>query len=299
MPLEKNTVSVPGGTYPLAGRTTARMGFGAMQLERHRAHPDKAAAVLRRALDLGINHIDTAQFYGQGFVNKTIRKVVGPASDVVVSSKVGAMSNPQGRPSLKPAQRPEQLRASVEANLLSLQLERIPLINLRRLDVGPGISAEGDQIVDIDDQLEVLTAMRGEGKIDAIGLSAVTMDGLRRALPARISCVQNAYSMVSREYEDMLALCLEQSIAWVPFFPLGGAFPSWPKVKDQPAVLDVSVRLEATPSQLGLAWLLLHAPNILLIPGTANIKHLEQNVAAASLELDAATMVVLDTVGSQ
>ena len=168
----------------------------------------------------------------------------------------------------------------MEANLVSLGIEQIPVVNLRRLDVGPGIRAEGDQVVDIDNQLAVMIALRDEGKIGAIGLSAVTIDGLRRALPAGIACVQNAYSVVGRQFEAMLELCLAEGIAWVPFFPLGGAFPGLPKVTAQPVVIDAAARMGVTPSQVGLAWLLGHAPNTLLIPGTASIGHLEENVAA-------------------
>jgi pyridoxine 4-dehydrogenase len=128
--------------------------------------------------------------------------------------------------------------------------------------------------------------MRDEGKIGAIGLSAVSLDGLNRALPAGIACVQNAYSLVSRQFEDMLEFCLTKNIAWAPFFPLGGDFPGSPKVTEQPKVINIAARMNVTPSQVGLAWLLRHAPNIVLIPGTASIEHLEQNIAAASVVLD-------------
>lgn len=129
------------------------------------------------------------------------------------------------------------------------------------------------------------------GKIGAIGLSGVTLDELRHALPAGIACVQNEYSLVSRGHEDMLQLCAEAGIAWVPYFPLGGALPSSPEVTDQPAVLAA---LRCTPAQVGLAWLLRHAPNILLIPGTASQDHLEENLAAGALTIDTATLAALD-----
>jgi len=263
-----------------------------MQLER----VDRTAgtALLRRAVQLGVRHIDTAQFYGNGHVNNLLRDAVG--DDVLIASKVGADPNPGGPVPLRPAQRPEQLRASVEANLDSLGVERIPLVNLRRLDTGPGLRAEGDQLVDLDDQLATLTALRDEGKIGAIGLSAVTIDGLRRALPAGIACVQNSYSLVARDAEELLELCRAEGIAWVPFFPLGGAFPGMPKVTDEPAVREAAVRLGVTPAQVGLAWLLHHAPNVHLIPGTADPAHLDANVAAGGITLDAATLAALDAV---
>jgi aryl-alcohol dehydrogenase-like predicted oxidoreductase len=269
-----------------------------MQLERLRADRGTALALLRRAVDLGIDHIDTAEFYGNGLANGLIREALRSDDDVVVVSKVGADPNPGGPVPLRLAQRPEELRASVEANLRSLGADRIPVVNLRRADVGPGVQATGDQIVDFDDQLAVMTAMRDEGKIGAIGLSAISLDGLRQALPAGIVCVQNAYSLVSRAQEDMLALCLTEGIAWVPFFPLGSAFPGLPKVTDDPAVQAAARTLDSTPSQIGLAWLLHHAPNVLLIPGTADLSHLEANVAAGSIVLDEATLVTLDAVSS-
>lgn len=304
MPHGTRSVPAPGGTYFLGGHEVARFGYGAMQLRHCTADPPEAVTLLERAIDLGIDHIDTAQFYGDGFVNEVIRKVLRSSNGVVVASKVGADPDPLGKIPLKLAQRPEQLRASVEDNLVSLGLEHIPLVNLRRADVGPGLTAEGDQIVDIDDQMAVMIEMRDEGKIGAIGLSAVNLDGLKRALPAGIACVQNAYSLVSRQCEDVLQFCLANNIAWVPFFPLGGAAPGWPKVTDQSKVIDVAARMNITPMQVGLAWLLRHAPNTLLIPGTTSIKHLEQNLAAASVVFDDDAMADLDalepaTVGHQ
>ncbi|NBH03762.1 aldo/keto reductase [Amycolatopsis sp. SID8362] len=281
----------------LAGRTVARVGFGAMQLER--LHDDRPAAValLRRALDLGVDHVDTAEFYGNGFVNDVIREAAG--DDVLIATKVGADPDPGGPIPLRLAQRPEELRASVEDNLRTLGTERVALVNLRRAELRPGLLAEGDQLVDVDDQLAVLTALRDEGKIGAIGLSSVGLDTLRRALPAGIACVQNAYSLVARDDEEMLRLCEAEDIAWVPFFPLGGAFPGLPKVTDEPAVQAAAAALDVTPAQIGLAWLLHHAPNVHLIPGTASVEHLEANIAAGSVVLDAETLAALDAVPSR
>jgi aryl-alcohol dehydrogenase-like predicted oxidoreductase len=286
-------------TAPFAGRTVFRMGYGAMQLERLHDRRDEAVALLRRAVALGVDHVDTAEFYGNGFVNDVIRETLRAEDGVLVVTKVGAEPDPDGPLPLRLAQRPEQLRAGVEANLRSLGVERLDVVNLRRLDSGPGLRPEGDQVVDLDDQLAVLTALRDEGKIGAIGLSCVTSDGLRRALPAGIACVQNAYSLVSRDDEDMLELCAAEGIAWVPFFPLGGAVTNLPQVTDEPAVLDVARSLGVTPAQVGLAWLLHHAPHVLLIPGTADAAHLEANVAAAGITLDAAALAALDAVESR
>ncbi|MDX3056160.1 aldo/keto reductase [Streptomyces sp. NE06-03E] len=285
-----------GGPGRLAGRTVSRVGFGAMQLERLRGDRKAAVALLRRSVELGIDHIDTAQFYGHGFVNDVIREAIRPEDDVIVVSKVGADPEPDGPVPLRFAQRPEQLRASVEDNLAALGLEQIPLVNLRRPDSGPGLRAEGDQIVALDDQLAVMTALRDEGKIGAIGLSSVTADGVRRALPAGIACVQNAYSLLTRDDEDTLRLCLAEDIAWVPYFPLGSAFEGLPKVSEEPAVIAAARDLAATPAQVGLAWLLHHAPHLLLIPGTADPGHLKENVDAGALTLDEATLAALDAV---
>lgn len=296
MSLRRSDGAARAGTYRLGGHRVVRMGYGAMQLARRASEPDEAVALLDRAVDLGVDHIDTAQFYGNGFVNEAVGKVLRSRDAVIVASKVGADPDPDAKIPIKPAQRPEQLRASVEDNLRSLGVDRIPLVNLRRLDVGPGLKAEGDQVVDLDDQLAVMVALREEGKIGAIGLSAIDLEGLKRALPAGIACVQNAYSLVSRQFEGMLALCLDHDIAWVPFFPLGGAFPAWPKVTEQPKVIEVAEKLGIKPPQLGLAWLLAHAPNMLLIPGTADRGHLEENVAAASLRLDQEALADLDAL---
>ncbi|MER5516613.1 aldo/keto reductase [Streptomyces sp. NPDC002763] len=286
-------------TASLAGRTVSRIGYGALQLERLRDRRGEAVALLRQAVELGVDHMDTAEFYGFGFANDVIREALRPEDDVLVVTKVGAAPNPGGHPPLRLAQRPEQLRASVEDNLRSLGVDRLQVVNLRRLDSGPGLRPEGDQVVDLDDQLAVMTALRDEGKIGAIGLSSVTLDVLRRALPAGIVCVQNAYSLVSRDDEDMLELCVAEGIAWVPYFPLGGAFPGLPKATAEPAVHAAAKSLGVTATQVGLAWLLHHAPNVLLIPGTADPAHLEANMGAGEITLDAATRAALDAVESR
>ncbi|GDY59568.1 oxidoreductase [Streptomyces violaceusniger] len=286
-------------TASFAGRAVSRIGYGALQLERLHDRRGEAVALLRRAVELGVDHVDTAEFYGFGFANDVIREALRPEDDVLVVTKVGADPDPGGRLPLRLAQRPEQLRAGVEDNLRGLGLDRLPVVNLRRLDTGPGLRPEGDQVVDLDDQLATMTALRDEGKIGAIGLSSVTLDGLRRALPAGIACVQNAYSLASRDDEDMLELCAAEGIAWVPFFPLGGAFPGLPKATEEPAVRAVAASLGVTPSQVGLAWLLHHAPNVLLIPGTADADHLEANMAVGEITFDDATLAALDAIESR
>ncbi len=284
----------PGGLATLAGHEVARIGYGAMQL-RWAEHDDEPVAVLRRAVELGVDHLDTAQFYGDGVVNRRIHAALAPyPEDLVLVSKVGATPNPGGEIELRLAQRPEELRSQVEDNLRSLGVERLDVVNLRRADVEPGLVAEGDQIVDLDDQLATMTAMREEGKIAAIGLSHVSADQLRHALPVGIVCVQNAYSLVDRSSEPVLDLCREQGIAWAPYFPLGGGWPGQRQVTDLPAVVDVAGKLGVTRSQVGLAWLLAHAPETLLIPGTRSVAHLEENLAAGDVVLDAEAMAALD-----
>ena len=286
----------PGGAAPLAGRPVSRVGYGAMQLERLSADRSAAVGVLRRAVELGVDHVDTAQFYGDGFVNGVVAEALRPEDGVVVVSKVGADPDPGGPFPMRAAQRPEELRASVEDNLRSLGLEQVPLVNLRRMDGRHHIPVAPDQVVDLDDQLAAMVAMRDEGLVGAIGLSSVSHDDLRRALPAGIACVQNDYSLVARDDEAMLELCAAEGIAWVPFFPLGSAFPGMPKVTDEQAVQDAARALGVTPAQVGLAWLLHHASNVLLIPGTASVEHLEDNVAVGDVVLDNATIAALDAV---
>ena len=289
-----STTAYPGGSAELAGRKVARVGYGAMQLDRLRSDPDAAVALVRHAVERGVNHFDTAQFYGDGFVNDVLRRALPAGDEVAVVTKIGAEPNPAGPTPLRPAQRPEQLRASVEVNLRSLGRDQVPVVYLRRLDVGPGIKAEGDQIVPIEDQLATMTALRDEGKIGAIGLSGITLDVLRAALPAGIAAVQNAYNVINRDDEDLLTLCVGEGVAWVPFFPLGGAFARFPNVADDPVVREMAAGLGVTPSQVGLAWLLAHAPNVLLVPGTVSMAHLEENLAAGDLELPQAAVAALN-----
>jgi pyridoxine 4-dehydrogenase len=291
----------PGGTAVLAGRAVARIGYGAMQLPgpgvsgppRDRA---TALAVLRRAIELGVNHVDTAQFYGPDVANELIHAALYPYPEqLVLVSKVGAERDARG--GWIAAQRPEQLRAGVEANLRSLAVERLDVVNLRRLDTAHA-GAPGDQVIDLDSQLAEMVALRDDGKIGGIGISNVTLDELRQALPAGLACVQNAYSLLDRAHEPLLDLCRAHDVAWVPYFPLGSAFPGVPKVSEHPAVVAAATALGATPAQVGLAWLLAHAPAVLLIPGTSSLAHLAENVATGQVHLDVDTMAALDGLGA-
>jgi pyridoxine 4-dehydrogenase len=292
---DKPSPGGPGGSSSIGTNAVARVGYGAMQL--FEASFEDAVAVLRRAVELGVNHIDTASFYGPGEVNRRIREALAPyPDDLVIVSKVGARYTGDEPVPLAAAQRPAELRAAVEHDLRQLGLDQIPVVNLRRLDLGPGLAAEGDQIVDVDDQLAEMIALRDEGKIRGIGVSSVPLDVLRRALPAGIACVQNAYSLLDRSQEEMLDVCRTEGIAWVPYFPLGSAFPGFPKVADNPVVVDIAGEIGATPSQVGLAWLLAHAPNTLLIPGTRSIAHLEENLGAGDVALNAEAIARLDAV---
>ena len=284
--------SALGGTVDLAGRRVARMGFGVMQLERAAVERDVALAVLRQAVGAGVNHLDTAQFYGR--CNALIRDALAPYdNELVLVSKVGADRDADGR--LVPAQRPAELRAQVEANLAALTADRLGAVNLRRVDAPPGIIARGEQVVSLDDQLAELIALRQAGKIGGIGLSNVSAGQLAQALPAGIACVQNAYSVLDRTAEPVLNLCRAHGIAWVPFFPLGSAgFPGLPKVTDNATVRGIAAELGVTPAQVGLAWQLAHYDRTLLIPGTSSAAHLAENLAVGAITLPAASRAALD-----
>ncbi len=286
---------IPGGSASIGTYPVARVGYGAMQL--FETPLDNAVAVLRRAIELGVNHIDTASFYGPGEVNRRIHTALAPyPDDLIIVSKVGARYTGEDPVPLAAAQRPAELRAAVEDDLSQLGLDQIPVVNLRRLDLGPGLPAEGEQIVDLDDQLAEMIALRDEGKIGAIGISSVPVDILQRALPAGIACVQNPYSLLDRSQEATLEVCNAEEIAWVPYFPLGSAFPGFPSVAENPVVIEVAGEIGVTPAQVGLAWLLAHAPTTLLIPGTRSIAHLEDNLGAGGVALSADALARLDAI---
>ena len=292
--MKLNTAST--STYPLGRFTVRRIGFGAMQLPGRGVFgppKDRAAAlaVLRRAVELGVNHIDTAQYYGPDVANDLIREALHPyPADLALVSKVGAGRDSSG--GWFPRQKPAELRAGVEENLRSLGVDQLAAVNLRRLD-RPG----GDDPA-FEDQLAEMVALRAEGKIAGIGVSNVTAAQVETAIElAGIVCVQNPFSLVDRTAETILDRCRAERVAYVPFFPLGSAFPGMPKVVDHPAARAVARRLGVTPQQVGLAWLLARAPNILLIPGTSSIAHLEENLAVGSVNLNAADVAELEGQG--
>lgn len=262
-------------------------GRGVMGPPRDR---DQALAVLRRAVELGVDHIDTAQYYGPDVANELIRQALHPyPADLAFVSKVGAQRDARG--GWLPAQTPAELRSGVEDNLRALGVEQLAAVNLRLLDGGPA----NDQAPALEDQLAEMVALRGEGLIAGVGISNATLEQVNTAIElADIVCVQNAYSLVDRSGEAVLQRCLATGIAYVPFFPLGSAFPGMPKVVDHAGVRAVAERHQVTPAQIGLAWLLAHAENILLIPGTSSVAHLEENLAVAAIQLSESDLSELE-----
>lgn len=279
------------GTFRLGSRDVKRLGYGAMQL----AGPgvfgppkDRAAAltVLREALALGVDHLDTSDFYGPHVTNQIIREALHPYRDgPTIVTKVGARRGPDG--AWLPAFSPEELTQAVHDNLRHLGLDVLEVVNLRAMfDVhGP---AEGS----LEAPLSVLAGLREQGLIRHIGLSNVTArqvaDG-QKICP--IVCVQNQYNLAHRGDDALVDVLAKQGIAFVPFFPLGGFSPL------QSGTLSaVAAELGATPLQVALAWLLQRSPNVLLIPGTSSVDHLRQNLAAADLTLPADAVARLDTL---
>lgn len=238
--------------------------------------------MLRRAVELGVDHIDTAQFDGPDVANQLIREALHPyPDDLVLVSKVGAFRDDQG--GWLPGQRPEQLRTAVEDNLKCLGTERLGTVNLRLMGEHEG---PADQRVPLEDQLAEMVALRDEGKITCVGISTATRAQVEQAIAqADIVCVQNAFSLVDQKDNDVLDLCHDSGVAYVPYFPLGSAFPGMPKVTDNAAVRAVAQRVDASPAQVGLAWLLAHRDNVLLFPGTSSTAHLEENMEVAGLGL--------------
>jgi len=285
-------------TFALGSFKVHRVGFGAMQLPGPgvfgppRDH-DQAIAVLRRAVDLGVDHIDTAQAYGPKVANELIREALHPyPENLALVSKVGGDRDDQG--GWIAAQRPEQLRAAVDANLKTLGTEQLAAVNLRLMDER---EPPPDQQVPLEDRLAEMVALREEGKIAAIGISTATLAQVQQAIAqADIVCVQNAFSLLDQKDAAVLDLCHQSGIAYVPYFPLGSAFPFLPKVTDDPTVRQVAERVGATPAQVGLAWLLAHRDNVLLIPGTSTLAHLEENMAIADVSLSDEDIAELDNV---
>jgi pyridoxine 4-dehydrogenase len=270
-------------TYSLAGRRVNREGFGAMQLPgpgvfgppRDR---QQALDVLRYVVETGVNHLDTAYYYGLGVANELIQEALHPyPDDLVLVSKVGARRGDAG--GWCDAQRPEDLREGVLANLTSLALDQVPVMNLRR-------HAGSD--VPFGEQVAAMVAMRDEGLIGAIGLSNVTLEQYRSAREVtEIACVQNGYNLADRSDQRLFDSCAADGVPYVPFCPLGSAFAVENTVLTDPAVVTSGTRLGITPAQVALAWLLQRSPNVLLIPGTSSLSHARENLAAAAVKLDA------------
>lgn len=278
-------------TFPLGPATVHRVGFGAMQLPGPgvfgppRDH-DQAVAVLRRAVELGVDHIDTAQFYGPDVANNLIREALHPYPDnLALVSKVGGKRDDQGN--WLPAQQPDELRRSIEENLRTLGADQLAAVNLRVFGGDITAPAEVDHEL-FERQLDTMIAARDEGLIAGIGLSSVGRQHLEIALErTEIVCVQNAYNLADRTSQPVLDLCIERGIAFVPFFPLGSAFAVDNPVLGNPTVQRVANELQRTAAQIALAWTLSVAPNVLLIPGTSSLTHLEENLAVADIELPA------------
>ena len=282
-------------SFPLGRFSVSRVGFGAMQLPGPgvlgppRDH-DEAVAVLRRAIELGVDHIDTAQFYGPDVANELIREALHPyPENLALVSKVGGRRDEAG--GWLPLSDPADLRRDIEANLRTLGVDQLAAVNLRLFE-----SKAPDQL--FDDQLSVMIAARDEGLIGGIGLSEITREHLLRALErTEIVCVQNAFNLAHRASVPVLDECTARSIAFVPFFPLGAAFtgPNNPVLGNE-LVQSAAERLGRTPAQVALAWTLSVAPNVLLIPGTSSVRHLEENMAVASIELDDDTRQQLNAI---
>lgn len=278
-------------TFKLGDREVNRIGYGAMQL----AGPgvfgpvkDEARAiqVLRDAIEAGVNHIDTSDFYGPHETNKLIRKALHPyPEDLCIVTKVGARRDARG--GWQAAMEPEALTQAVEDNLRHLGLDVLDVVNLRSM-LHPAKPKEGS----LAPQLEALLALQARGLIRHIGLSNVTATQIAEARAMTpIVCVQNMYNLAHRQDDELVDQLAQQGIAWVPFFPLGGFSPL-----QSEQLNEVAASLNATPMQVALAWLLRRSPNILLIPGTSSPAHLQENLASRSLVLSDEVMAKLNTL---
>ncbi len=283
--------------YRLGLMTVSRIGFGAMQLPgpgvfgppRDR---EAAIAVLRRAAELGVDHIDTAEYYGPAVANELIRAALHPyPGALALVSKVGARRDSSG--GVLRFDSPEQLTQGIEDNLRTLAVDHLAAVNLRLMDgAKPGAQ--------FDDQLAAMVQARDSGLIGGIGLSNITREHLLHALAITdIVCVQNPMNLADRHSLPVLDECAARSIAFVPFFPLGSGFARDNPVLTSPQVTSIADRLGRTPAQIALAWLLSFRPNILLIPGTSSVRHLEENLAVADIDLDAAALEALASAVTQ
>ncbi|MFE6176889.1 oxidoreductase [Streptomyces sp. NPDC056464] len=282
---------LPGGAYRVGDLTLARFGYGAMQL----AGPgvfgppedrDAAIAVLRTAIEMGIRHIDTADFYGPYVTNEIIREALAPyPDDLRIVTKVGARRDERG--GWLPARTPGELVQQVHDNLRRLGLDALDVVNLRvgGLDSPvPGSIAE---------QFGALAELREQGLIRHLGLSTVDADQVAEARSiAPVVCVQNFYNLANRQDDALVDSTARQGIAYVPYWPLGGMSPL-----QSDTLRKVATRLDGTPMSVALAWLLQRSPNLLLIPGTSSTEHLRENIAGAALDLPADAVAELDALG--
>jgi pyridoxine 4-dehydrogenase len=277
----------PMSTFPLGPRRVRRSGYGAMQLAGPwavNAPADRASAlgVLRAGVAAGIDHIDTAQYYGPDVVNDMIREALYPyPRELAIVSKVGA-SRDDAR----------QLRDGIEDNLRSLQVDQLAAVNLR-------LPSPGRADARFDDQLAAMVQARDEGLIAGVGLSNVSLEQLRHAADGtEIVCVQNLFHLADRGSAPVLAECTRRGIAFVPFCPLGFPRGAANPVLTSPVVIQTAARLGVTPPQVALQWLLQLAPNVLLIPGTGSTAHLRENLAAEHVALDDKALRDLAGVGA-
>jgi pyridoxine 4-dehydrogenase len=275
--------------YSLAGREVDRVGYGTMQLPGDGvfgppADRDAAIAVLRRARELGVDHFDTSAYYGPWVANELLREALHPYEGMTIVSKVGGRRGPDA--SWIDASTPPELAWGIDENLIGLGLDRIDVMNLRLM--------RADDTA-FDAKLGVLADAVRAGKVGAVGLSNVGLAELDRAAELRVdvACVQNRYALTFREHEALLQACAARGIAFVPFFPL-----DFGRVAANEVVRGIAARVGATPAQVGLAWLLAHAPNLLLIAGTSSLVHLEENVAVREIELSEEDVAALDAVSA-
>jgi aryl-alcohol dehydrogenase-like predicted oxidoreductase len=280
-------------TFPGTSRKVQRIGYGAMQLAGPGVwgppkDPENALAVLREAVAAGVNHIDTADFYGPHITNQIIRQALHPyPAGLVLVTKLGAVRPPDG--SWQPAGSPNDLISGVHDNLRNLGLDALDIVNYRAMGAIHG-PAEGS----IAEQVKVLADLKRQGLLRHIGLSNVTATQVAEAQAITdIVCVQNNYNLANRSDDALIDDLAQQGIAYVPFFPLGGFTPL------QSSTLSaVADRLGTKPMQVALAWLLHRSPNILLIPGTSSVAHLRENLAAAQLTLSSETIAELDGIAA-
>jgi len=281
------------GTFSLGDRVVNRMGYGAMQL----AGPgvfgppsdrESAVAVLRAAVEAGVNHIDTSDFYGPHVTNQIIREALYPYDDdLVIVTKVGAVRGEDA--SWQPAQSAEDLTKAVHDNLRNLGLECLEVVNLRLM--GDIFAPKEGSLAE---PFSALAALREQGLIRHLGLSNATAAQVVEAQTiAPVVCVQNHYNLVHRKDDDLISALAGQGVAYVPFFPLGGFSPL-----QSDALSEVAVDIGGSPLQVALGWLLARSPNMLLIPGTSKIRHLSENLAAVTLELSDNALARLDAIAA-